>query len=137
MKLQAILTAAYLFLILPGPALHAQCGGNGANAGLSCDPLTLGASVGATISGGPGQPFLYYFAANRAPNVIPGVGAACLSLADPSLALLAQGALGTQGTATFTTAIPNNPALLAFVGFVQAGVGDPSAPGGVAISPAL
>ncbi len=137
MMRQTILLVACSYAMFSGARLVAQCGGNGANGALSCDPLTLGRTVTTTIQGAPGQGFLYYFAANRAPNVIPGVGQACLSLSDPSLTLLAQGALDFQGRAATSIPIPNDPALLPFVGFAQAGVGDPAAPSGVAITPAL
>lgn len=137
MRLQATLLTALLAVLILGASSRAQCGGNGANGDLSSDPMTLGSTIAGRVSGGAGQPYLYYLAGNRTPNLIPGVGWACLSLADPTLLLLAQGTLNGNGSATLPFTIPNSPALLPFVAYVQAGVGDPTGPGGIAITPAL
>lgn len=132
-SLAAVLAAAAIV----APFAVGQCGGNGGNADLVCDPLTLGNTTTVSLTGAPGQGFSLAYALNRNPNLIPGIGWLCVSLGDPTLTNLGQGVLPASGRFDLNVAIPNLPAFLNVVTYVQGAVADPAIAGGIAISPAF
>lgn len=131
-----LLIASALALVLDG-ALPAQCGGNGGNARLRCDPQAIGTTVTYTLSGGAGAAFVLAASPGPGPVAIPPIGTVCLDLLAPTLLPIASGALPAQGTFSIPLVVPNDPNLLLVLLFAQAGVADPGHPSGTALSNAL
>jgi hypothetical protein len=132
----SVLGVLVLFLAVSARA-PAQCGGNGGAADLVVDALFPGANAVLTLSGGAGQGFGIFYSDAVNPAVIPGVGPVCLDLTSPLFALWLQGVLSPSGTYTVPLPLPPDPMLIGILIYLQAGVTDPSLPGGLAISPAL
>jgi len=128
------LQLAFAVLALGGLA-SAQCQGNFGAGHLSSSPMALGSVVTITVSGNPGAPAMLFVAATPGPMPVPGFGTVCLDAA--TLTQFASLPLNSQGQAALPFGIPNDPAFLGILAFMQGVVGDATAPFGLALTEGL
>ncbi len=129
-KLQT-LVVGFLF----AGAVLGQCQGNFGAGHLTSSPMALGSTVNISFSGNAGAPAMLFVAATPGPTPVPGFGTVCLDLG--TMSLMASIALNAQGQATLPFGIPNDPAMLAILAFLQGVVVDATAPLGLALTEGL
>lgn len=139
-----LVASAALVLGFPAASPAQPCGGQG-NATLavtSPEPPAPGRRIALRVTGAPSRPFAVAADVGPGPVVRPGVGTICLDLS-PRLVVLFNGfpsgspALDAAGAFTFDLNLPPRAVLGGRTFYMQAFVGDPAAPNGVAISPRL
>ncbi|MAG55952.1 MAG: hypothetical protein CMJ83_06655 [Planctomycetes bacterium] len=117
-------------------SVSGQCGGNGANAGLSTTPFVINSTLSVGVSGNPTEAFWVFVSSANAVLPVPGLGTVCIDVNSPLFSVVLAGIVPAAGNILFPVPIPNDPGLLVGAAFVQGVVNDAGFPGGIGLTQA-
>ncbi len=123
-------------LLLAASSAFSQAG-NGGNGDIDLTPMAINAPFTITVTGATGQAFFLFISDQPASIPIPNIGTVAIDITSPGFQLLLQGVIGAGGVTAIATTIPNDPALLNLLVFMQGVVNDPTHPSGVALTRAF
>ena len=132
--LASIATALFAGVIaMPAPEALAQCEGQGNATLLVRTKCDIGERLKFKVGGRPNAKFKLVSDMGPGPFDVPGVGTFCVDFSPSRNTILAErlGGRGIKGVVSF---IPDDPSLVGETMAFQAGVLDPDAPNGVAIT---